>query len=67
MNNAPVLQLQQRHTIDRRRLTRNAVVVHRIHAVRRNVHLKQMAATGQLVHAFHGNAAQRQVFGKLPV
>ena len=26
-----------------------------------------MAATRQFMHAFHGDAAQRQVFGKLPV
>ncbi len=58
----------QSQPIDRRRLARHAVVVHRVNAVGGDVHLVERAvARAQIVDAFNGYAAQRQVFGELGV
>ena len=67
MDHAPVVQRQQRHTVDRRGLARNAVMVHGIDAIGRDVHLKQVSTAHEFVHAFDGNATQGKVFRKLPV
>ena len=58
----------QRNAIDRRRLARDAVVVHRVDAVGGDVHLVERAVAGaEIVDAFDGDAAQGQVFGELRV
>ena len=63
----PLRQRPQRHSINRRRLARYPVVVHRIHAVRRNVHLKARSAARSREDALNRNAAQRQVFSELRI
>jgi len=57
----------QRHAIDRGSLARYAVVVHRVDAVGGDVHFVQRAAARGGKLAFDGDAAQGEVFGKLPV
>jgi len=62
------LQRSQRQVVDCRRLASDAVVVHRIDAVGGNVNLEKVAISfTKSMHAFHGDAAKRQVVGKLPV
>ena len=60
-----IRKLRQRQPINRRRLARHAVVVHRIHAVGGNVHLvKRAVALAEIVDALDGNPAQRQIFSQ---
>jgi hypothetical protein len=57
------IQQWQRQAVDRRRLPRHAVVVHRIHAVGRNIHLIERAIpVAKRIDAIDGNAAQGEVF-----
>ncbi len=53
------VKLRQRQPINRRRLARHAVVVHRVHAVGGDVHLVERAvALAEIEDALYGNAAQ---------
>ena len=62
------VQRSQRQVVDGRRLARDAVVVHRIHAIGGDVHLEEVPVAGtKIVHAFDRDAAQGQVFGELAV
>ena len=60
-------QRRQIEVVDGRGLARNAVMIHRVDAVRGDVHLEERTTAGRGEFAFHGNAAQGEVFGELPV
>ena len=62
----PGIEGRERDVVDRCGFARDAVVVHGIDAVGRDVHLKARAA-GRGEDTFDGNAAQGQVFGELGV
>ena len=58
-------KLRQLQSINRRRLPRHPVVVHRVYAIGRNIHLiKRSVPVAERIDAINGNSAQRQVFGK---
>ncbi len=56
----------QVQAVDGGRFARHAVVVHGVDAVGGDVHLVERAVAGaEIVDAFDGDAAQREVFGEL--
>ena len=60
------IERRKRQSIDRRRLPRHLIVIHRVHAIGRDVHLEQRPTRrkNHIEDTFDSNAAKRQIIGK---